>query len=129
MVCQIYCLRKLGVSNYLACITNHLDLSTSSEDFTQLGFVPSTELCKQDPRNPTEIGVTGKSNQSVWDGSCSWKKERNGHLFPSLVSNQKQIVVTNFSTVVTRRDGDLFGGKGGSGEGGIEGLEEICRCN
>ena len=29
-------------------------------------------------------------------GSCSWKKERNGHLFPSLVSNQKQIVVTNF---------------------------------
>jgi len=44
----------------------------------------------------------------------SWKKESNGHhlFLPSLVSNQEQllvVVVTNFSTVVTR-DGDFFWG-------------------
>jgi len=49
----------------------------------------------------------------------SWKKESNGHhlFLPSLVSNQEQllvVVVTNFSTVVTR-DGDFFGGWGSGG--------------
>merc|ERR1719323_1921544 len=46
-------------------------------------------------------------------GSCSWKKERNGHLFPSLVSNQKQIVVTNFRQ--SSRETEICSGRGGRG--------------
>ena len=109
----------LGVSYYLACVAYYKSPRLIYFLPTRhLTWIRCTELCQHETRNTTIHKEGERVKLKSKSGSCSWKKERNGHLFPSLVSNQKQIVVTNFRQ--SSRETEICSGRGGRAKWGLK---------